>query len=217
MRRLPLFPLGTVLVPGLVLPLRVFEPRYIDLVEHLAALPEPVRELGVVAIRSGHEVGEGNASALYEVGCTARVRRIDRRDDGTVHLDTSGGQRFRLHGLDDRAGTRYLTGLVTDLSDPDGDDAAPVDLARRVGLKFAAYREQLGTPQVGLPASPRVLSYLVAAGMALEVADRQALLEQPDTTARLVAELALLDRERILFAELGAVPATGLTHRLDLS
>ena len=55
---LPLFPLGTVLFPGLVLPLHVFEPRYRTLVQHLAELPASLpREFGVIAIRRGWEVG----------------------------------------------------------------------------------------------------------------------------------------------------------------
>ena len=65
---IPLFPLGTVLVPGLVLPLHVFEPRYRRLLADLAAKPEHERGFGVVAIREGHEVGEGGARALHEVG-----------------------------------------------------------------------------------------------------------------------------------------------------
>ena len=54
---IPLFPLGTVLVPGLVLPLHIFEPRYRRLLADLAERPEADRGFGVVAIREGHEVG----------------------------------------------------------------------------------------------------------------------------------------------------------------
>src|SRR5450631_2620869 len=58
--RLPIFPLGTVLVPGLVLPLHIFEPRYRLLIEALMALPEgATRQFGVIALRSGSEAGEG--------------------------------------------------------------------------------------------------------------------------------------------------------------
>ena len=62
------------------------------------------------------------------------------------------------------------------------------------------------------PSDPRMLSYLVAAAMRLDLADRQRLLEQPDTAARLSAELALLRRETALVAALQAVPATELTQ-----
>jgi Lon protease-like protein len=204
---LPLFPLGTVLVPGLVLPLNVFEPRYRQLVADLLAVPEERRVFGVIAIREGHEVGEQGARALYPVGCTAVVREVSQTPDGGYELVTSGAVRFRLHGVDDAAGTPYLTGLVSSLDEPDGEGADVAGLARRVGLRFAAYREQLGAEQTGLPQSPRVLSYLVTAGMLLDLADRQSLLEQPDTASRLRAALHLLGRERVLLERLRAVPS----------
>ena len=207
MQALPLFPLGTVLVPGLVLPLNVFEPRYRRLVADLLEGPEERRVFGVVAIKEGHEVGEHGARALYPVGCTAVVRKVTENADGGYELVTSGAVRFRLHGLDDDAGTPYLTGLVSSLDEPDGDGADVTGLARRVGLRFAAYRETLGAEQTGLPSSPRVLSYLVTAGMVLDLADRQSLLEQPDTVSRLRAALYLLGRERVLLSELRAIPS----------
>ncbi len=70
---LPLFPLGTVLFPGLLLPLHIFEDRYRKLVRDLLAGPEP-RRFGVIAIRKGRETGIGGISALHEVGCTATLR-----------------------------------------------------------------------------------------------------------------------------------------------
>lgn len=209
MQPLPLFPLGTVLVPGLVLPLDVFEPRYRRLVADLMEAPEERRVFGVVAIKAGHEVGAQGARSLYPVGCTAVVREVSQKADGGYELVTSGAVRFRLHGLDEAAGTPYLTGLVSSLDEPDGDGADVAGLARRVGLRFAAYREQLGAEQTGLPTSPRVLSYLVTAGMLLDLDDRQSLLEQPDTISRLRAALHLLGRERVLLEELRAVPAPG--------
>src|SRR5215475_12355791 len=108
-KRLPLFPLGSVLFPGLVLPLHIFEPRYRQLVEDLLAGPEP-REFGVIAIRRGRETGIGGVSALYETGCTAVLRQVDRVEDGTFNLVTVGGQRFRLGELAEPA--TYLSGAV---------------------------------------------------------------------------------------------------------
>lgn len=208
-QRLALFPLGTVLVPGLVLPLRVFEPRYRSLVEDLLALPERERVFGVVAIKAGHEVGEGAATALHEIGTTAVIRHVSDNGDGTYELVTSGAVRFRLHGLDEAAGTPYLTGMVSALTDAGQDeDDQVVTLANRVSAAYSAYRELLGLEPPELPSSARVLSYLVAAGMVLELGDRQALLEQPDTARRLTAEARLLKRERHLVEHLGALPMT---------
>lgn len=217
MQRLALFPLGTVLVPGLVLPLNVFEPRYRALVADLLDKPEGERVFGVIAIKAGHEVGEGGARALHEVGTTAVVRHVTENEDGTVGLVTSGAVRFRLHGVDEAAGTPYLTGLVTALDDHEGDDVDVDALADKVSAAYARYRDELGLEPPELPSSPRVLSYLVAAGMVLEVSDRQALLEQPDTARRLRAEARLLRRERTLVGALRALPQQGGWETASLS
>ena len=85
--RLPLFPLGTVLFPGLVLPLHIFEPRYRTLVADLVALPESEpRRFGVVAIRAGREVGADGVRALHAVGCTAELRQVQRHEDGRYDI-----------------------------------------------------------------------------------------------------------------------------------
>ena len=65
---LPIFPLGTVLFPGARLPLRIFEPRYRTLIEDVLERTDGAREFGVVAIRSGVEVGGHGVQSLYEVG-----------------------------------------------------------------------------------------------------------------------------------------------------
>src|SRR5262250_2763487 len=82
---LPLFPLGMVLYPGLVLPLHVFEDRYKQLVRDLLSEPEP-RRFGVIAIREGRETGIGGVSALHEVGCTATIREVVEADNGEYDL-----------------------------------------------------------------------------------------------------------------------------------
>ncbi|MGY1856331.1 LON peptidase substrate-binding domain-containing protein [Modestobacter sp. SYSU DS0290] len=95
---IPLFPLGTPLFPGVVLPLQIFEPRYRRLVAELSALPEgPERRFGVVAIRQGWEVEQvAPAEALFDVGCTAVLRLISPRPDGGYRVVAVGGERFRL-------------------------------------------------------------------------------------------------------------------------
>src|SRR5207344_2018500 len=78
---LPLFPLGAVLYPGMLLPLHIFEERYRQLVHELLDGPEP-RRFGVIAIQKGRETGVGGISSLYEVGCTATLRETEEHDDG---------------------------------------------------------------------------------------------------------------------------------------
>ena len=217
--RLPLFPLGTVLFPGLVLPLHIFEPRYRTLVRDLMDLPaDQTREFGVVAIKSGWEVqstGPGGLTAggsltLYEVGCTAEVRTVTEHPDGRFDLVTVGRRRFRTKQLvDDPA--PYLVADVELLGEPTGDEQLAERLSTTVLDLFQRYitmmRQQ--TPEVGeqLPDRPGVLSYLVAASAVLPLEDRQRLLAADDTVRRLRAERTLLRREVTLLSRLRAVPA----------
>lgn len=207
--RLPLFPLGSVLVPGLVLPLHIFEERYRVLVNALLALPDGAfRQFGVITIRSGVEAGQPRPE-LYDVGCSAELREVTPYSDGRFDIISVGESRFRLLGIDDQADTPYLTGLVEFLPEPDGeDDVEPLRL--RVVDRFAEYRRKLQVEVTELPDDPRVVSYLVAAAMVLDLPERQYLLEQPTTAHRLRAEAELLGREGRLVEAFRALPAVDL-------
>ena len=210
--RLPLFPLSSVLVPGLVLPLHVFEPRYRVLVKALMELPDDAeRQFGVVAIRAGREVGADGVRALHAVGCTAELREVTPYADGRFDLVTVGETRFRLVGLDEEAGTPYHTGLVEFLPEQDGEGDLAA-LTARVTARFATYRELLGVAVTELPRQPQVVSYLVAAAVVLDLPDRQALLEQPTTAERLRAELDVLRRECALVEKFRSLPAVELSR-----
>ena len=88
---LPLFPLNTVLFPGGILPLKVFETRYIDMVRDCMKTATP---FGIVLISSGQEVG---AAAIPEdVGCIANITEWDMPSLGLLMLRTQGGERFRI-------------------------------------------------------------------------------------------------------------------------
>ncbi len=214
--RLPLFPLGMVLLPGLLLPLHVFEERYRVLVRELLELPEEQQCFGVVAIREGREVGADGVTALHEVGCVARLRRVEPYEDGRFDVVTTGAERFRLTGLD--ASGPYLVGEVDFLSDDMGpaQEAPLLDTAVRAAfLEYLAALGEAGGQQVevpDLPDSSLVLGYLVAATMLLDLADRQALLAQPDGATRLRAELSVLRREGTLLRVLRAAPSPELAR-----
>ena len=213
METLPLFPLGTVLYPGLVLPLHVFEPRYRRLVADLLALPEP-RRFGVIAIREGRETGAGGVSALYDVGCTATLREITELPSGEYDLLTVGTDRFRLRHLDDSR--PYLSGDVELLPEPVGDPAAAGLGARAVQGGFRLYLNTLadrGAVAISvpdLPDEPVLLSYIVAASVIADLPVRQGLLAQPDAARRLAAERSLLSRETAMLRELGSIPQPDL-------
>ena len=100
---LPMFPLNTVLFPGVVVPLHVFEDRYRALVHHLLEEPDPAERLfGSVAIREGYEVGDHGAQSLYRVGCRLQLTEVQARADGT--LRHRGGR----PGPDPAGATRHL-------------------------------------------------------------------------------------------------------------
>jgi uncharacterized protein len=212
---LPLFPLGTVLYPGLLLPLHVFEERYRQLVRDLLAGPEP-RTFGVIAIREGRETGPNGIVTLYEVGCTATLRQATELDDGRYDLVTVGAQRFLLTGTDESR--PYLQGQVELLAEETGDETGAALAARSVQDAFRSYLGALaerGVTQVSvpdLPDDPVLLSYLVAASMVIEVRDKQALLAEPDALHRLVTERMLLSRETTMLRTLTAAPAPDLRN-----
>jgi Lon protease-like protein len=213
--RLPLFPLSTVLYPGLQLPLHIFEERYRRLVHDLTSGTEQPAAFGVIAIASGREAGQAQPG-LYEVGCTATLRSVEALPDGRFDILTTGARRFRLHDVDPSG--MYLVGQITYLDEEPGGDAPA--LTRAVTAGYLDYVDRLlssagQAPRTGLqlPTDPVVLSYLVAAAMVLDLRDKQQLLEQPDAAARLRAELALLRRERQLLTHLPSLPGTDLIGR----
>jgi uncharacterized protein len=210
---LPLFPLGTVLYPGLVLPLNIFEQRYKQLVRDLLDGPEP-RRFGVIAIREGRETGITGVSALYEVGCLAMVREVNELADGRFELITVGTDRFKLRDLDDSR--PYLRGELDLIDEQTGEENEARLVAIAVQRSFRAYLDVLATrgpatisvPE--LPDEPILLSYLVAASVIIDLPERQSLLAQPDALTRLTAERALLARETAILRELGTTPAPDL-------
>jgi Lon protease-like protein len=215
---LPLFPLSTVLFPGMRLPLHIFEERYRLLVADLAAQPEPQR-FGVIAIRKGREVGADGVTALHEVGCVAEVRQITPHADGRFDLATVGTERFRLLRAD--ASLPYLQGEVELLGDdPSPADADPAVAAEavafatsRVQAGFRAYLNALADRGGGvisiadLPDEPVLLSYVVGAAMIIDLPERQSLLAAPSALDRLRRERSLLSRETAVLRATTSRPA----------
>lgn len=210
--RIPLFPLNTPLVPGLVLPLHIFEPRYRELVQNLLDLPsEDDREFGIIAVRDGHDLTRDGAVALFPVGVTALLRQAEELPDGRFDIVTTGSRRFRLLALDDSAPLAHAE--VEFLDEATGPEDAV--LAMPVSRRFRDYRAALSgqvqaTVEDDIPGDPTVLSYLVTAAMILPVDERQQLLAAATTGDRLRQAGALLSRENLLISELAAVPALDL-------
>ena len=214
-KMLPLFPLGAVLYPGMLLPLHIFEERYRQLVRDLLEQPEP-REFGVIAIRKGRETGIDGVHSLYEIGCTATLRRVDELEGGRFELVTVGTRRFRLLALDQTL--PYLQGEIELLAENAVDQAAAAPYVHAVQVAFRGYLDAL-TERGGatvrieeLPSEAVLLSFVVAATMVIDLPERQGLLDEPDTVRRLGAERALLARETAMLRATTSRPAPDLRY-----
>jgi len=125
--RIPIFPLNTVLFPGGLLPLRVFESRYMDMTRECMKREEP---FGVCLIREGSEVG---APAIPEaVGCLAKILDFDMQQFGVLNLKTAGGQRFRI--LQRQTGEQGLISAEVELIPPEASVPVPAQFASCVRL-----------------------------------------------------------------------------------
>ncbi len=207
---LPMFPLSTVIFPGVQVPLHVFEDRYRALVHHLLREPEPERRVfGSVAIREGYEVGDHGAQSLYRVGCRLQLGEVEARPDGSFDIVAIGRDRIRLDELETSG--EFPAGHVSELPEPDAPvDSEIIDRARAV---FTAYRARVsefrGDPFAGrLPRDPLYLSWTLAALAPLPMAERQSLLEAEDPAERLVLVTDLLRAELRAMNAIPSLPAT---------
>ena len=198
----PKFPLGVVHFPGVVLPLRVFEPRYRRLTADCLAGDG---EFGVVLIERGWEVGGGDTR--FGVGTMTTIVDAGMAPDGLIHLRTVGTRRVRvLRWLEDDP---YPRADVEDLAPCElgaGDDAALAAAERQV-RQALAMRAELAEPAAPfnfeLDADPAVALFQLAAVAPVGPVDHQRLLEAEHPAAL----LALLDD---LMAEELAVLASRL-------
>jgi Lon protease-like protein len=174
---MPMFPLGTVLLPGGVLPLHVFEPRYRQLVLDCLADDSGDPEFGVTLIERGSEVGGGDQRAA--VGVVARIVQVEPLPDGRYAMVTVGTRRIRVNAwLPDDP---YPLADVDDWRDVDPD--AP-ELPARVAAATDRLREVLDLaarlggvpPELELSDDPLVASYHLAGLSPLGPADRYRLL-----------------------------------------
>lgn len=214
-RTLPLFPLNTVLFPGVTVPLRVFEDRYRALVHELLRIEDPAERLfGSCAIREGYEVGERGGQSLHRIGCLLQLTEVESHPDGSFDIVAVGRGRLRLQSLETTG--EFLAGAVEVYDEP--SEEVPADLVDRVRTAFGAYRELLSAIrgesvlEGDLPQDPTYLSWSLAATALLTMRERQVLLEADDAAMRLSLLSEMLHSEQQAMTAIPSLPATDVAR-----
>ncbi|MDJ0769466.1 MAG: LON peptidase substrate-binding domain-containing protein [Ilumatobacter sp.] len=193
---MPMFPLGSALLPGAFLPLHVFEPRYRQMIKDILADDVNPPEFGVTMIERGFEVGGGDERT--EVGTVARILDIEVTDDGRYGVASVGARRIRVN--------RWLPDDPYPLADVDDwpdDGAVPDDVGERISTLHDRVKElnesvrALGelTPPADSEISdePELAVYHLGALAPLGPADRYRMLACPGLAERLDVLAAALD------------------------
>ena len=190
-RELPLFPLSVVLFPQMTLPLRVFEPRYLQMVEDCM---QDDATFGVVGIQRGPEVG--GPALPYNVGTTARIVGIERESPELLYIVTVGEDRYRIREL--IAGKPYLVADVEPypLSKLDAPEVSAIVDAQMplltVYLELLSQVSELEIALQQLPESAEAVAYFMAMVLQVPLTVKQRLLGIPDLPTLLQEEAALL-------------------------
>ncbi|HEX6381796.1 MAG TPA: LON peptidase substrate-binding domain-containing protein [Acidimicrobiia bacterium] len=196
-RRLPMFPLGTVLLPFAHLPLHIFEPRYRALVKDVLAGDG---EFGVVLIERGQEVGGGDVR--FGVGTVAKIMQTAELPDGRWLLDAVGTERFRITEWlpDDPYPLAMIESFDDAPSDTDAEAAERRTAVERLLRQVLAMQVELGFPAPSavrtLEENPAVAAFEAAVLSPIGPMDTQKVLEAPSTVARLALLEALLTEAR---------------------
>lgn len=193
-----MFPLGSTLLPGMALPLRLFEPRYLQMYSDII---DTDREFGVVLIERGIESRDDNAT--YDVGCTAYVVGSGLHEDGTIALVAIGKTRLRV--LEWQEPDPYPLAIIEDLEDEPLSDAGMQTLetaANRLPGLLAVAAElnpELEAEAPELSEDPLQAVYQLAQLAGLQAFDLQKVLEVDTTDGRvaLVDELMVETMEMI--------------------
>ena len=192
-RRLPLFPLNTVLFPNATLPLQIFEERYKLMMQH--CLDDDSR-FGVVLIEAGTEVGE--PAIPHPFGTVAQIVQVNRVSGGRMFISVIGQQRFQIQDI-----TQYRPYMAAQVRLLEDDEEAWVPPTEMEAIRTAAsdhIRLVIGlrggwVRDTKTPSDPPELSYFIAGMLQIGAQEKEALLEEPSTARRLEVELDLLRRE----------------------
>ncbi|HXF47804.1 MAG TPA: LON peptidase substrate-binding domain-containing protein [Verrucomicrobiae bacterium] len=197
---LPIFPLKTVLFPGMPLPLRIFEPRYKKMVGECLA---GSGNFGVVLIKEGEEAGP--SAAPFEVGTEAKIIKAERLDDGQLFIIVSGQRRFKIVKLLEPE--PYLSAEVVFLPELEGDRNAALltDQILRLVLSDFVQLASIFTLEpvypFRFPSDPARFSFLASHLLSAPMTTKQQLLESETVEDRLKLARKLFVEERTRFIQ----------------
>jgi len=201
----PLFPLNTVLFPGQIIPLHIFELRYHAMINECMAQDGL---FGVVLIRQGMEVG-GRAEP-FDIGTTARIKQVNQLEDGSLDIICVGEQRYKIQSL--TWDQPYLTGEVEYWPwAPLTNDVVQPDLPVLKSL-IKDYLEILGAltgNQIeveNLPGDPNQLTILTAIALRISNAEKQSILSTESLDEMLELCIQYLRRENSALRATAAIP-----------
>ena len=192
-RKLPLFPLNSVLFPNASMPLQIFEERYKLMLKDCLNADS---KLGVVLIKSGSEVGE--PAEPHSTGTLARIVQASETDGGRYFISVTGEQRFRIVEI---ATYRPYISAEVELLEEDPDVWLPhteMDVIRQAATDYARLLTGLTGGWVYRargPSDPLAMSYHIAGMLQVEPAEKQTLLEEQTAAKRLESELDILRRD----------------------
>jgi uncharacterized protein len=199
MTDIPLFPLNTVLFPGMPLSLHIFEERYKQMINTCISEKIP---FGVVLIEEGQEA-LGPVAKPYTTGCSARITQVQPLIQGRMNLVAVGEERFRVLELD-RESQPYLVGRVENDPMPVGsveELESQIGKLRPYVIRYLEIRAQAGDVQLDpdqLPTESMALAYLSAFILSIESSKKQVLLEAEDAPAFVAGVRALYSTENAL-------------------
>lgn len=198
---LPLFPLNTVLFPGMPLTLHIFEERYKQMIQECTRTRQP---FGVVLIQKGVEA-LGPPAEPYSIGCTAEIVQVQEAGEGRLNILVIGRDRFRILSL--KHDQPYLTGDVEnfplDESEPETSQAG--SQLRPWVIEYLNLLSEMGEMEFDpgqLPQEPEELAFLAATLLQVPNGQKQALLSATKTNTLLTDMRSLYRRELPLLRQM---------------
>lgn len=197
---LSLFPLNTVLFPGMPLALHIFEERYKKMIGECVDARKP---FGVVLIKKGTEA-LGPLAEPHSIGCMAQITQVQRLGEGRMNIAAIGRERFRIHSLEQNA--PYLIGQVEEFPLPDWPQEQLSTTAEKLRPFITRYMDKLSeiegvdldTGQI--PNEPIKMAYFAAGLLQVPSEQKQTLLAAAEA-AVMLSEMRGLYRRELSFVK----------------